>query len=497
MKRKNKKVTQEINPVDFQKQSLESFKPLLSVEEYNLLAEEINHPLLPAIRLNPLKTEPGFINYLTNQYHWKAIPIPFCPAGFRIDASEGVQVSQTREHHLGQYYIQETASMLPPEFFDIDSANPGLTLDLAASPGGKTSHLVARTLDNGFILANDSSQGRIPALRIVLQNWGAVNTAISQFPGEKLGGWFPEVFDRALIDAPCSMQGLRTAESHTTRPVTEKESLSLSRRQTALLLSALQAVKVGGQVVYSTCTLLPDEDEGVVNAILQQFGQSVRLVNIQSRLPQPAPGLTRAGDLIYAEDLAGSVRLWPHRLQTAGFYACLLEKIAPIETSIQNPPSRSLDRTGFHPCSLPEEKKISIEFMELFGFDLQSVLEKYHLRLVSRLEKVFAFPEIILDQFIDLPLESAGLTLAEFTPEGLVPSHEWVSRFGNLFSSNTVQIDEDQAAHWLHGEDLFDFNYQEYKKGQVLIVLDSNHLVLGRGKVNKDRLKNLLPRRLI
>lgn len=387
--------------------------------------------------------------------------------------------------------------MLPAELFTIDPVNPGLTLDLAASPGGKTTQMVSRTLDNGFVLANDSSQGRIPALRIVLQNWGAVNTAISQFPGEKIGAWFPEVFDRALIDAPCSMQGLRTAESHSSRPVTEKESTSLSRRQMSLLTSALQAVKVGGQVVYSTCTLLPEEDEGVVDAVLHHLGSAVRVINVQNQLPSPAPGLTRNGGVNYASDLAGTVRLWPHRLRTAGFFACLLEKIAPLDLPTQIPPSRPLERTGFRPCTHSEEQQIFEYFTFMFGFDLEAVLEKYQLGLMQRFEKLFVFPAAVLQEFSTLPLESAGMILAESTPDGWIPSHDWISRFGGEFQKKKIVLEEMQSLSWLHGEDLFDFSRSGSEKGQILLVTNPHGLVIGRGKVLKDRLKNLLPRRLL
>jgi 16S rRNA (cytosine1407-C5)-methyltransferase len=497
MKRKHKKLTQELSAADFLEQSLQRFRPLLSTEEFALLSAEVQHPLLPAFRYNPLKTQASAVQEWQQRYNWQLTPISFCPQGFRVDDSAGTPLSQTAEHRLGQYYIQEAASMLPAELFDIDSSAPGLTLDLAASPGGKTTHLVARSLDQGFILANDSSQGRMPALRVVLQNWGAVNTAISQFPGEKLGAWFPEVFDRALIDAPCSMQGLRTADSHSSRPVTEKESASLSKRQQALLVSALQAVKVGGQVVYSTCTLLPDEDESVVDAVLRRLGSSVHLVDVQPRLPVPAPGLTHFGEREYTAELARSVRLWPHRLNTAGFFACLFEKTAPVETPEQTSPSRPLERTGFSTCTRGEEQAILHYFTTEFGFGLEAILEKYHLRLVKRLEKLFVFPAAVLDQFSALPLESAGMTLAESSPDGWLPSHEWVSRFGNAFTQKKIEVDEAQTEAWLRGEDLFGFTLSDFKKGQIFILTDARGLILGRGKMLKDRLKNLLPRHLI
>jgi 16S rRNA (cytosine1407-C5)-methyltransferase len=495
MKRKQKKTLPPISAEQFRQESLQRFRPLLDPQEFLALEQEIERPLLPTLRVNPLKSDVSKISEWAERYHWHVEVIPFCPSGFRIDDHEGTPVSQTPEHRLGHYYIQEAASMLPPELFSIDEADPGLTLDLAASPGGKTTHLVARTQDRGLVFANDSSQGRIPALRIVLQNWGAVNTAISQFPGEKLGIWFPELFDRALIDAPCSMQGLRTAESHTTRPVTAKESAALAKRQQALLSSALQAVKIGGQVVYSTCTLMPEEDEGVIDAILTRFGNAVKVIDVHTSLPFPAPGLTKADGQSYHPETAQSIRLWPHRLQTAGFFTCLLQKIDGIEAREKPAPARDLAHTGFQPCTTTEEQKFIHLFREQFTFDLETVLQEYHLQLVTRLNKVFVFPERVLSDFISLPLESTGMLLADETSDGWMPSHDWVCRFGQRFQAHRIVLEEPAARLWMNGEDLQGMIQSE--KGTLVIVANNHGMILGRGKQLDDRLKNLLPRRLI
>jgi 16S rRNA (cytosine1407-C5)-methyltransferase len=495
MKRKHKKTIQETNPVEALQESLQRFEPLLSPREFELLQEEVKRPLQPSIRINPFRASLDEPKDWQQKYSWQVSPIPFCGSGFWVDDSNGTPVSQTLEHRLGHYYIQEAASMLPPELFEFDPSNPGLTLDMAASPGGKTTHLVARGLDHGLVLANDSSQGRIPALRIVLQNWGALNSAISQFPGEKFGPWYPETFDRVLLDAPCSMQGLRISESHDVRPVTSKESLSLAKRQTALLTSALQAVKVGGQVVYSTCTLLPEEDEGVVDATLRRFGSAVEIKQPQLNLPSDVSGITMNGELAYLPEVAMTLRLWPHRLGTAGFFACLLQKTASLDLPTSEPPARSLEKTGFVP--IPNPKKYDEILREAYGFGFNEVCETYNLVPMMRYDKIFLFPIAVTEQFSELPLQSAGMILGELVDGALIPSHDWVCRFGSQFTKTKIQLNEAQYNSWIRGEDCFDFSYSDERKGEILVVCSPNGLVLGRGKCLKDRLKNLLPRRLV
>ena len=197
---------------------------------------------------------------------------------------------------------------------------------MAASPGGKTTHLAAKIDDRGVILANDSSSGRIAALRSNLQTWGSFSTALTSYPGERYGEWFPDTFDQVLLDAPCSGESLRTAERRKTRFVSQTERLQLQRRQIKLLESALQAVKPGGQVVYSTCTLAPEEDEAVLDALLDRYPQQIAIESVDRLLPTPAPGLTHDGHHAFHPDVSKAVRLWPQLYDTSGFFAALIRK---------------------------------------------------------------------------------------------------------------------------------------------------------------------------
>ena len=478
--------------------ALGRFRPLLSVQAFASLMEELQQPLYPALRANPLKCEPQpALQDWAGRYGWQTRPVPYCPTGRQV-LSAGTPISQTLEHRLGFYYIQDAASMLPAELFDFERLESPRVLDLAASPGGKTTHLLSRTGDHGLVIANDSSQERLTALRIVLQNWGAASSAVTHFPGEKFGAWFPETFDRVLLDAPCSMQGLRAAEGHPMRSITEREQAALAHRQAGLLESALQAVKVGGQVVYSTCTLSPEEDEGVLDALLKQYPRSFAIDDLSQRLGRPAPALAADGERTFDPAVQNAARLWPQVFGTAGFFAARLTKLAPLERSLsaQEPPSRSLVRAGFEPLERRLAASLLARLNDLYGWDGVSILEQYGLELWRRGAVIYLLPQAYLAQFAAFPVQSLGLVLGEEAPDGFVPSHEWAARFGRWLSAGIYRLPAERLPAWLRGEDIQGRPTTSLPRGSIAIVQDEEGRVLGRGKVLSGRLRNLLPRRL-
>jgi len=497
--------------------ALARYQSLLSPQEFSRLLVELERPLPPAIRINPLKIDPlpdlGFQEALnppastpvafravvedwSARYSWQVQPVPFCPAGWQIVESP-IPPSQTIEHRLGQYYIQDAASMLPVELFDFKDLEQPLVLDLAASPGGKTTHLVSRTADRGLVLANDSAQGRITALRLVLQAWGSTSTAVTCFPGESFGVWFPETFDRVLLDAPCSMENLRPTISHPMRPISAKERQSLAQRQGRLLVGAFQALKVGGQLVYSTCTLAPEEDEQVLEGLLRRFPGTFEIEDLSGRLPHPAPGLSSDGSRTFDPAVTRSARLWPHRFGTSGFFAALVNKKEQVEAPALPAPFRSLAKTGLQALASRQVNFLAAQLRDDFGFELVPLLETQRLSLWSRGQQIYALPELFLKRFSGLPFQAVGLLAGETAPEGgFNPSHEWVARFASRFKSGRYPLSEELLPAWLRGEDLRGLPTRGYPPGRMVIVEDSAGRLLGRGRVLADRLKNLLPRRL-
>jgi 16S rRNA (cytosine1407-C5)-methyltransferase len=463
---------------------------------YEQIQKVIDQPLDLTIRINQLKCESSqAIQKWANFYGWQFEPIPFCPSGYRVLKAE-TPPSSTIEHRLGYFYIQEAASMLPVELFDFEKLSSPLILDLAASPGGKTTHLADRSGDRGCIIANDASRSRIPALRIVLDTWGAINQAVTCLPGEAFGGACPEKFDAVLLDAPCSMQGLRASETHRARPITVNEVESLAARQVRLLESALRAVKVGGQVVYSTCTLTPQEDEGVLAEVLKRHPGGAVIEDMRSRLPKPAPGLETFNDEAFPKELQNSVRLWPYLFGTAGFFAARLAKTRPLSGQAESPRIRPQQPPQMKIPLASECRGIIQWISDLFGFDLAQVIQGQDLQIVEIHEELYLVPQALLDNFNELPWLSGGISLGKSLPHSWQPSHAFVSRFGDRFTKNVLILEDEHLPAWLRGEDIRGYERDEKKHWEVQAVRDRHGRNLGRGDLQAKRLKNMLPTRL-
>jgi len=143
-----------------------------------------------------------------------------------------------------------------------------------------------------------------------------------------------------------------------------------------------------------------------------------------------------------------------------------------------------------------EAQSIQDALLRGYQFNLKSVFEKYDLKLIGYKQKRYAFPRRLMSDFINLPVQSAGLLIGEESEEGFIPSHEWVSRFFDLFTANRVELSEDQVVHWLNGED-YSGRVDAAPTVPVCLMVDSSGRFLGRGKISGSRIRNMLPHRLV
>jgi 16S rRNA (cytosine1407-C5)-methyltransferase len=386
--------------------------------------------------------------------------------------------------------------MVPVSLFDFDEPHP-VILDMAASPGGKTTHLIDRTLDNGFILANDGSKSRIAALRAVLANWGGANFTITNYPGESFGEWYPETFDRVLLDAPCSMENLRPTPNRPLRETTRDERLRLKERQIQLLSSGLQCLKIGGQMVYATCSLAPEEDEAVLNALLHAYPNSIEILNVSQKVPFDTPGLTHFREESFHPAVQNALRLWPHITGMSGFFCALIRKTASVRSTSTPPPTRDFNRTGLQRLSPLELDSVSEIISRNYGIELREITEAEDLEVCDRHDQVFLIPSRYLQDFQTLPFEYIGLPIGRKIGEDIEPSPEFISRFGHRFSQGTIQITESDVPQWIAGRDIRHPNTSLKPNGQYLLVKDPDGRNLGLGKLLPKRLRNMLSRQAI
>ena len=188
----------------------------------------------------------------------------------------------------GDFHIQSASSIAAGLALD---PKPGeWVLDLCAAPGSKTSHLAALMKNEGRLVANDLSRPRTHRLRAVLKLLGARAT-VRIGPGERAGLREPETYDRVLVDAPCSGEGMmRCGQPDTWSNWKPRTPARLSSRQKSLLHAAIDAVKPGGTVVYSTCTFAPEENELVISRALDVYEGRIQLEHIPLDLPGRIPG---------------------------------------------------------------------------------------------------------------------------------------------------------------------------------------------------------------
>jgi len=475
------------------RQSLARFESILSEAEIEDLVSIQKAPLPTGIRLNPLKTEPSTaIIALSERYKWQVEPIPFCDNAWTIQNSQ-ISPGNTIEHRMGQYYIQDAASMVPVSLFKIDSSHP-IILDMAASPGGKTTHLINRIQDKGLVIANDASKGRIPALRSVLSAWGAANLIITNFPGESFGDWYPETFDLVLLDAPCSMENLRPTPGRPLRETSVDERLRLQGRQIQLLLSGLKALKPGGQLIYATCSLAPEEDEAVLDAALKTYPDSLTIQDISHRFGFQAAGLAEFQGTSYHPQVKNALRLWPHLTGMSGFFCALLTKHRPVESTYKTPPSRDFSKTDLEKVPEQDVDTLETHLLSSYGMSLKRVLDQFSLILYKRQGQLFLIPTRYLDQFITLPYAYIGLPLGRWIDDTFEPSHEFISRFGHMFSKGLIKIGNQDITSWTGGRDIRYPDTDLIPRGQYLLVTDQSNRNLGMGKLLPKRLRNMLPR---
>lgn len=251
----------------------------------------------------------------------------------RVDWYSDAFILQTTKNVLmdtdlynnGFLYIQSLSSMIPSLVMD-PQANETVC-DLTAAPGSKTTQMAAMMANTGSIVANDKSKVRLYKLQSNLAVQGVTNTQTTYLPGQVFWKNYPEYFDKTLVDVPCSLEGrINCLNPKTYKDWTPKKPKELSQIQKFLLRAGISTTKVGGTIVYSTCTLSPEENEGVLDWILEKEKGAVEMESIELLVPDKYPGVTQWGNKNYNPQVAKALRIFPSETME-GFFVAKLKKI--------------------------------------------------------------------------------------------------------------------------------------------------------------------------
>src|SRR3990167_11054259 len=185
-------------------------------------------------------------------------------------------------HLMGAFYVQEAASMLPVALLD---PKPGeRILDMSAAPGSKTTQIAAKMQGRGVLIANDIQEKRLWTLKSALHRSGVTNVIVTKKGGQWFGKHMTERFNRVLCDVPCTAQGTVRKDSDALNYFGQENIEKMARLQGQLLEAAIHAAKVGGRIVYSTCTLTPEENEGTVLSVLEKYHDQLEILDPRSLL---------------------------------------------------------------------------------------------------------------------------------------------------------------------------------------------------------------------
>ena len=412
-------------------------------QEYPDYLASLERPRAVALRFNPLKGKQPELPFVQAPVAWE-------PAGFYYapDARPGLHPY----HEAGVYYLQEASAMSAAALL---APAPGERIcDLCAAPGGKTTQIAGRMMGSGFLLCNEINPKRAKILSRNIERMGVSNALVTNEHPQNLARRLPGFFDRVLVDAPCSGEGMFRKEEAAVTDWSPEIVVMCANRQREILRSGACLVRPGGRLVYSTCTFAPEENEETIAAFLQEhpefYAETV-----------DAPWFTPVG--------CGQFRLWPHKLLGEGHFVAVLRRQGG---SAEEEPSLPGEK-------LPQE-------WEAFAKELQISLPEG--KALSFGQSLYWAPKQMPD-LRGLKVLRPGLALGEVKKGRFEPDHAlalWLKTCKNVYDCSA---DSKAAADYLHGEVL-----PSSLRGWCLVTVDGYSI--GWGKGDGSVLKNHYPKGL-
>ena len=446
-------------PIEFENR----MKEMLG-DEYQAFISSYDEDRAYGLRFNPLK--------INRTEFEKSVPaildrVAWAEEGYYYDPS--MQPGKAPLHEAGAYYIQEPSAMSAAELLEVE---PGeFVCDLCAAPGGKSTQIAGKLMGNGLLVTNEFYGSRAKILSQNIERMGVRNAVVLNESTERIADRFPEFFDKVMVDAPCSGEGMFRKDEVAISEWSPSQVLVCAERQAMILDNAAMIVKPGGSMVYSTCTFSVEENENTVREFLKR--------NKDFRIEKPSihEKLVSAGFV----EKDGMYRLWPHKLKGEGHFAVRFVKLSGDEGEEDSYKRKPVDNLA---------KKADLKYYEEFAASALNVKPEGQFIMFG--DSIYLLPEGMIS-LKGLKVERAGLKLGINKKNRFEPDHafalalkpEEVKQVVNTSSIDSADIDK-----YIRGE-VIDC---QFDNGWSLVAVDG--VSIGWGKASGGSLKNHYPKGL-
>lgn len=439
-------------------------------EEYEDFLQGYEKPRFHALRRNPLKIEK---EEFLNKVPFALKSVPWSGHGYYYDNSK--QPGKHPFHEAGLYYIQEPSAMSVVEYLDV---KPGeQVLDLCAAPGGKTTQIAGFMRGEGLLVCNEIHPQRAKILSENIERMGVKNALVTNETPQKLANVFPQFFDKILVDAPCSGEGMFRKNEEALEEWSVANVQMCADRQDEILEEVAKMLRPGGRICYSTCTFAPAENEDCMARFIKKYPE-FHLVEVELK------GNMSWGNPKYAvtelDDLQKTIRLWPHKLDGEGHFIAVLERDGVLEQDY-----KPMSRNG-------NEKSIKEkECQEYLEFEREFLKREVGRELFLFGEQLYAMPQN-MPALKGLKVLRPGLHLGTLKKKRFEPSHALALSLKVEEAVNTWELKADslEMKQYLSGQTF----QADGPKGWYLITVEGYSI--GWGKLAGGIMKNHYPKGL-
>lgn len=450
---------------------------LLLRDEYDRYLQCFEEPRHYGLRVNTNKIS---VEEFLKIAPWPLTSVPWISNGFYFDGDQ-IQPAKHPYYFAGLYYLQEPSAMTPADRLPVEPGD--LVLDICAAPGGKATELGAKLQGTGMLVANDISNSRARGLLKNLELFGIGNVLVTSEEPGRLVPHFHEFFDKILIDAPCSGEGMFRKEKKMIRAWEEHGPEFFSKLQRSIVIQAADMLRPGGMLLYSTCTFDPGENEQIIE-YLRNTRPGFEICEMES-YEGFSPGYLEFTES-RSRELEKTVRIFPHKMKGEGHFIALLKKNAPFESAAKAS-EKEYERTVRQNIRTAGKRKLPEE-LEAFLKELHCEIDRSRLEL--REGRVYYMPEGMPDlqgiRFLRSGLLLGELKKNRFEPGQALAMYLKKGDYGKILD---LSVEDARVIRYLKGETLeVEDLVSSKEKGWYLVCVDG--YPLGFGKLSSQVLKN-------